>query len=257
LALKGTTTGEHNTVMGSGAAYLNTTGTSLVGIGSSALEANSTGSSNVAIGRSALTANTTASNNTVVGHQAGYSGTTAANNVGVGYIALYSLSSGSSNTAIGKDAGAGITSGSNNICLGNGAGNNSSPSGNITSASNLICMGNDSITNAYIRVSWTVTSDARDKTEIAPVIHGLNFVNQLNPVSYKFTNNRTNKTPTGDTHYGFLAQDVLALEGTNPIIIDNKDEEHLKYRGESLVPILVKAIQELKAEFDAYKATHP
>jgi hypothetical protein len=58
--------------------------------------------------------------------------------------------------------------------------------------------------------------------------------------------------------YGFLAHKiVLALEGDNPVIIDNKDEERLRYNGESLVPVLVKAIQELKAEFDAYKATHP
>ena len=54
-----------------------------------------------------------------------------------------------------------------------------------------------------------------------------------------------------------MAQDILALEGDNPVIIDNKDENALKYKGESLVPVLVKAIQELKAEVDAYKATHP
>jgi hypothetical protein len=84
----------------------------------------------------------------------------------------------------------------------------------------------------------------------------LNFVSKLNPVSYKFTNNRDEKLPVGDVKYGFLAQDILALEGDNPVIIDNKDAENLKYNGESLVPILVKAIQELKAEFDAYKATH-
>jgi hypothetical protein len=53
--------------------------------------------------------------------------------------------------------------------------------------------------------------------------------------------------------YGFLAQDILALEGDNPVIIDNEKPDHLKYNGESLVPVLVKAIQELKAEVDSLK----
>ena len=45
--------------------------------------------------------------------------------------------------------------------------------------------------------------------------------------------------------YGFLAQDILALEGDNPVIIDNEFEDALKYKGEHLVPVLVNAIKEL------------
>lgn len=54
-----------------------------------------------------------------------------------------------------------------------------------------------------------------------------------------------------------MAQDILALEGNEPIIIDNEKPDYLKYQGESLVPILVKAIQELSAKFETYKLTHP
>jgi hypothetical protein len=114
-------------------------------------------------------------------------------------------------------------------------------------------MGNNTNTNAYIKIAWTVTSDARDKTNIVPVAHGLEFVTKLNPVAYQFTDNRDDKNPIGDVKYGFLAQDILALEGDNPVIIDNKDTDNLKYNGESLVPILVKAIQELKAEIELLK----
>ena len=37
----------------------------------------------------------------------------------------------------------------------------------------------------------------------------------------------------------------LALEGDNPIIINNKDEENLKITNSHMTPVLVKAIQEL------------
>jgi hypothetical protein len=45
----------------------------------------------------------------------------------------------------------------------------------------------------------------------------------------------------------------LALEGDNPVIIDNEQPEHLKYNGEALVPVLVNAIKELKAEIELLK----
>jgi hypothetical protein len=112
-------------------------------------------------------------------------------------------------------------------------------------------MGNNSSANAYIRISWTVTSDERDKMNFEEVPHGLSFVNNLKPVKFHFKKSRKDATPNGDARYGFKAQDILALEGDNPIVIDNEDTENLKYKGESLVPILVKAIQELSAKVKA------
>jgi len=148
-----------------------------------------------------------------------------------------------------------MTTGSGNVHIGGQtAAGTYAPAQAITTQDNYISIGSTSTTNAYIQVAWTVVSDARDKINIVPVTHGLNFVNQLNPVAYQFTDNRIDKNPNGDVRYGFLAQDILALEGDNPVIIDNKDEERLRYNGESLVPVLVKAIQELKAENDSLKA---
>ena len=106
-------------------------------------------------------------------------------------------------------------------------------------------------------MAWTVVSDLRDKTNFAPVPHGLAFVNQLNPVQYQFRTNRQSEETNGPVRYGFKAQEVLALEGSNPVIVDNEDSEKLRMTDAYMIPILVKAIQELKAEFDAYKLTHP
>ena len=112
-------------------------------------------------------------------------------------------------------------------------------------------MGNNDHTDAYIRIAWTVTSDSRDKTNFEPVPHGLDFVNQLEPVAYQFRVDRESDETTGKVRYGFKAQDILALEGETPVVIDNEDPEHLKYKGEALVPILVNAIKELTARVEA------
>ena len=58
----------------------------------------------------------------------------------------------------------------------------------------------------------------------------------------------------GQKRYGFFAQDILELEGSDNVIIDNDDSENLKYKGEHLVPILVNAIKELTAKNTALEA---
>jgi hypothetical protein len=57
--------------------------------------------------------------------------------------------------------------------------------------------------------------------------------------------------------YGFKAQDVLELEGANPVIVDNEDADKLRMVDTALIPVLVKALQELNAKFDAYVELHP
>lgn len=197
----------------------------------------------------------TNSYNVAVGHQALRVANGVLNSVAVGHKALYSTTSGDNNVAFGYQAGLNVTTGANNAFFGYVAGTDAVA--NISTTSNNIVMGNNSHTNAYIKVSWTVTSDARDKTSFAPVPLGLAFVNSLTPTAYQFRVSRDDDTPTGRVRYGFKAQDILIAEGANPVIIDNNDPENLKYNQDSMIAVLVKAIQELKAEFDAYKATHP
>jgi hypothetical protein len=86
---------------------------------------------------------------------------------------------------------------------------------------------------------------------------GLDFVSKLNPVQYQYKASREDTEAHGPVRYGFLAQEVLALEGSYPVIIDTEDPDKLRYKDSCMVAILAQAIKELKAEFDAYKASHP
>jgi hypothetical protein len=159
---------------------------------------------------------------------------------------------------LGAAAGYYATTGSGNIVIGSrNESGGYNPVFAVSTENNRVVIGGASVTNAYVQVAWTVVSDARDKMNFAPVPHGLNFINQLNPVSFQFKESRNVEIPNGRVRYGFKAQEILALEGNDAVIIDNDDSEKLRYNGEALVPVLVKALQELNAKFDAYVASHP
>ena len=254
-ALQNNTTGANNVASGYFALVNNTTAADNVATGYQALYTN-TGRANTAVGRSALYGNTTGQENVGLGPYSMYSNTTASNNTAVGYT-------GGSNTALGQRALRDCTTGGDNVGLGRlalrdctvGCGNTGigfldstgtyTPVFGVTTHHNRIVMGHTSVTNAYVKVAWTVTSDERDKMNFAPVPYGLDFVNQLKPTAYQFKVDRDTEKPNGDVRYGFKAQEILALEGDNPVIIDTEDADHLKYKGEHLVPVLVNAVQEL------------
>jgi hypothetical protein len=271
VAMYSNTTGESNTGIGSQALFSNTTASNNTAVGYQAGYSNTTGANITAIGYQALNANTTAANNIGIGYQAGKAITTGGDNVAVGVNALLtnitsnqntaignaSLTSatGANNTAVGYNAGGGITSGANNACFGLLAGNDAVRI--ISTGSNEGVFGNNSTVGLYVKVAWTVTSDIRDKTNIGAVPHGLDFVTKLNPIKYQYKVSREDDTPTGHVRYGFKAQELLELEGDAPVIINNDDPDNLKLTDQNLIAVLVNAIKELKAEFDAYKSTHP
>ncbi len=184
------------------------------------------------------------------------------------------------NTCIGNNAGANLTSGSNNLLLGKQAGKASMPGGQITSGSNVIVLGNSSITSFNCEVALSVASDERDKTDFNDLDIGLDFVKQMKPYTYKWdkrsnyvdwkANPNTNlDTITHDgTHQedwldiGFKAQDVEILEKaagydknnkTNLTINLSEDGKQYSMKYEKLVPVLVKAIQELSTQVDELK----
>ena len=244
------TTGPENVAFGNFSLDANTTAASNTGVGAYSLSANTTGSFNTGIGEAALLSNTTASYNTALGKDAARGNTTGQKNTAIGQRAMSTATTGNENTCIGREAGSALTTGSNNLFLGQNAGDASSPS-ETQAGSNKIVLGNNNITHAYVKVDWTVTSDERDKMNFEEVPHGLFFVNDLQPVKFDFKKSRDNATPHGKTKYGFRAQDVLALEGDNPIIIDNENEDTLSITNSHLIPVLVKAIQELSAKVTA------
>ena len=115
-------------------------------------------------------------------------------------------------------------------------------------------MGTDAVTDAYIKVAWTVNSDVRDKTEFGDVPLGLDFVKQLNPVSYRFRERRESEKAVGKVKYGFIAQEILAVEGENPVIIDADNPEKLRYQESNLIAVLVKSIQEQQTIIEDLKS---
>jgi hypothetical protein len=256
-SLYNNTTGFNNIAVGIDALFTNTTGDACVAIGSDALKLNLTGQENIAVGFQALENVSVGSRNTAVGFQA-LNASTSSNNVAVGHLAMVACTSGTSNTAIGRNALGSLTSGSGNTGINPSDSFNAYvPVFNVTTENDRFVAGSTSVTNAYIQVPWTVVSDARDKIDFAPVPHGLDFVTKLKPTTYRFKAKRDDTEGHGPLRYGFLAQDVMALEGDNPVIVDAEKPEKLKFNDQSMIAVLVNAIQELKAEFDAYKATHP
>jgi predicted nucleotidyltransferase component of viral defense system len=152
------------------------------------------------------------------------------------------------NTAIGYQAGATNTSGSNNIFIGVGS------NGSSATVSNTINLGNEAITTLRAQVtSITSLSDKRDKTDIVNISEGLDFLKQLRPVS--FTWDTRDKAKVGIKSAGFIAQELLALQkgsniGDNLDLVSQDNPEKLEARYNNLLPIVVKAIQELSAEKD-------
>ena len=118
------------------------------------------------------------------------------------------------------------------------------------------------------------TSDLNAKTEITPSALGLDFINALKPVSYKFkvggnlvepnevdpTNPTITPVAGKRLHFGLIAQDVkdatpagIDFGGWIQVdIADPNSEQGLRY--DEFIAPLIKAIQELKADLDTAKA---
>ena len=312
LALDANTTASENTAVGVSSLSTNTTGAENVAIGYSALSNATTASFNTAVGKSSLGSTTTGANNTAVGKSAGASVSTGVQNTfvgslagdgtddgnyntAVGYLALsancgntnaalgylaLSETTGTDNTAVGAVAGYEVTSGSNNTFLGHDAGRTGSPGGAITTASNILSLGDENVATANIQVDWTVASDARDKTDFTALDLGLDFVKDLQPVTYKWDKRSKYGDKTADdydlnaqtpdgTHkedwldIGFKAQDVEALEiaagynkdnNTNLVSSHTGDGKQMGLQYSKFVPILVKAIQEQQTLIESLTA---
>ena len=251
VAMESHTTGNNNCAFGHEALMSNTTSWSNSAFGAHALRSN-TGASNTAVGRNAMYTNTSGYQNASVGRDSLYDNTSGINNAALGYRSLRKNTTGKDNVCIGRDSGYFNTTGSGNISIGicNSSGNYA-PVFGLGTSNNRVVMGSTAVTNAYVQVAWTVVSDARDKMNFGTVPHGLEFIKQLNPVSFQFKFARDSDTPNGPVRYGFKAQDILALEGEdNSVIIDNDDPDKLRYNGEALVPVLVNAIKEQQTIID-------
>jgi hypothetical protein len=94
--------------------------------------------------------------------------------------------------------------------------------------------------------SWTSASDERKKDIIEPITNALNKIDVLRTVIGKY------KTDKEDARRPFLiAQDVQAVF---PEAVDSQNPEDLGVAYGDMIPLLVKAIQELNAKVDTQAA---
>tara|TARA_B100001778_G_scaffold266333_1_gene227434 strand:+ start:25 stop:3210 length:3186 start_codon:yes stop_codon:yes gene_type:complete len=186
------------------------------------------------------------------GHESSYSNTSGANNSSFGHKSAYNTNTGSDNTSIGYQAGDLITTGDNNISIGK----DSDPS--AADADNEITLGNSS--NDTIRCNTqTISSlsDARDKTDVNKLEFGLDFVDSLKPVKFKWKT-RDGNSKDGSYEAGFIAQDFQKVQKDNDAdylkLVHDHNPEKLEASYGKLVPVLVRAIQELKQEIEELKS---
>jgi trimeric autotransporter adhesin len=265
------TTGRDNTALGVYSLPFCTSGSENISLGVFSLYSNTEGSQNTSTGVRSLFSNTTGSCNTASGYYSMFSNTIGSYNTAFGYNSLYSMISGQANTAIGYGAGSGITTGGLLTCLGHKAGST------ITTGVNLTCVGDDaqpsspSATNEITLGSSDVTvlrsyapsltslSDARDKKNIKDLSLGLDFILKLKPRQFnwdkrewygnnKSDGSRMKEQPTA----GFIAQELNDVQTTEKaewlnLVLKNNPDKWEATPG-NLLPIMVKAIQELKKE---------
>jgi len=227
----------------------------------------------VAIGHNAMgSAAVTGDNNCAVGRNSLYGVTTGNHNTAIGGSAtLYGVTTGTYNSAVGVDAGQNISSGSNNSFLGYQAGTANGAGGILVTESNRIILGNNAITNLGCQVALTVHSDERDKTDITDFTKGLDIINALRPVTYKWdsrtrygTEEEPYGTPDGSKksnklNIGLIAQEVETVEKANgyassndDMLFINKSADGLNYglTYERLIPVLINAVKELSAKVE-------
>ena len=94
--------------------------------------------------------------------------------------------------------------------------------------------------NATLAGTLTQNSDKRLKTEITPLNYGLNEVLQLSPVSYYWKKDREGQTQKS---IGLIAQEVQPIL-KELVKVGHDQAQTLSVDYISLVPILIKAIQE-------------
>ena len=278
------------TALGQGAMASNTVGWSGTAVGYQALNANTSGLENTAVGKWVLKDNTTASYNTAMGYFTMRTNTLGERNTAIGRWTLAANTTGSNNVALGSFAGNLNDVGSNNTLVGYasdlGASNqsNSTAMGANTTvnASNKVRIGNASVTVIEGQVAYSFPSDARFKHNVVANVPGLDFINDLKPVTYKFDTRKFEqhvmqnmpdsaiaaRMATADyassanvTHTGFLAQDIEAtckklgydFDGLHIADPNNPTDNYSVAYSQFVMP-LVKSVQELSAENAALKA---
>ena len=226
-------------------------------------------SDNVAVGENSLR-NATGNDNTAIGTGAGIA-----------------VTSGVKNVYIGSDAGSDATDADNNVFIGYGTRNdNAGTSSQVVLGYQARSQGGGYFTvgngaSSWTRVdigatTWYSSSDERLKKNVNNLNVGLNFINDLRPVTYNwktkgevdsslphYEENSTELVRNGDSavglQYGFIAQEIKQavdthnVENNGDVWAENNDGiQDIGTTG--LIPMLVKALQEADDKIDALTA---
>jgi hypothetical protein len=231
-----------------------------VAIGNDSLLQCGFGVGNVGIGKGVMPLNISMNYNTAVGFVSGPLFFDGINNLFLGNQSGPAFANGTNNIFIGSYAGGtngGPSTkyqevGTNNILIGY----DSRPAAN--NANNVITLGNSGHNTLRCAVtSITSLSDERDKKEIKDLSTGLEFVESLRPVEFVW-NDRDEYGKHDIADFGFIAQDLKkAQEDVDKAdvlkLVYEENPEKLEASYGKLVPILVKAIQELSEEVKQLK----
>ena len=100
--------------------------------------------------------------------------------------------------------------------------------------------------------SITSLSDERDKTDIVDLPVGLDFINSLRPIKFKWQTREGVPAKDGTERAGFTAQQLksaqtdAAADYMNLVYESNPDKLEASYG--NLIPVLVQAIKELSTQ---------
>ena len=148
-----------------------------------------------------------------------------------------------------------MITGSNNIILQSGGFGEWDLGADV---SNTVVLGSSTQTTIYAGVNTiTALSDKRDKKDVKEISAGLEFVKELKPVDFIW-DERKETGKRGIKDCGFLAQDLKETEDKHGVadylkLVDDKNPEKLLATYGRLLPVMVKAIQELSAELEILK----
>ena len=285
-----------------GGAWADASSTKNVAIGSYALDDALNGANNnIAIGYQTMTVNTVGHSNTGVGHTCLLDLTEGIQNTAIGQNSMPNVTTGSHNTALGDSAclvlttgsyniGVGrlanydtLTTGSHNICMGYASNPSASDSthqfafGNSVTgnADNSLVFGNSTLDSAiaFGATSVTAPSDERMKEDIQDSTAGLDFINDLRPITFKWRMEKDipeelithvpdseKRFKNDKINHGFIAQEVKEVIDSHSEIKDgfdmwSEDEKDGRQRvgPGSLIPMLTKAVQELSQQVEDLK----
>jgi hypothetical protein len=118
--------------------------------------------------------------------------------------------------------------------------------------------------------TWATVSDECYKKDITDSTAGLSFINALQPRTFKYKTlgelpetfnayeaDSTEVFKNSNTNHGFIAQEVkAAIDADDSIkdgfkLWDDREDGSQEVAEAALIPVLVKAIQELSAQNDA------